>query len=99
MNSLESFVEEMLRIEMPKEILISSLLKQVEEQPMPSMEKPAAPFDYATNLHGLTFDYAEEKVTIAYKVVDNLYPPVTVSFIAFEVLLEGLALCRRKKKW
>lgn len=99
MDSLHSFIEEMLKEEIPKEPVLEALLKLLDEQPMPSLESARCEFDYKTKLHGIIIDYQKKEVSLNYLVVESLVPTYTLSFEAFEVILEGLLSCRRKRKW
>ena len=45
------------------------------------------------------YDYDKGEVTISYRVVDDMYPSRLMSFENFRVILEGLLVCRRNKKW
>lgn len=89
----------MLKDEIPKELFLNGLLEDMNYQPLPSLEKAKAGFDKSSNLHTLTFDYEKKEVHIGYKVVPELYEPKIVSFQIFEVIIEGLLVCRRKSKW
>ncbi len=99
MESLESFIEEMLEQEIPKEIFLNGLLTDLSEQALPSAEKLQTGFDKTSNLHGLTYDYENRQVTISYKVIPKLHPPTTISFDVFGIIVEGLICRRRKNKW
>ncbi|MDU5734410.1 MAG: hypothetical protein E6Z90_04375 [Veillonella sp.] len=85
MDSLRSFMDEMLNDQGRKEGFISDLLGNLKNQP--------------SNLHGIFYDYDKSEVTITYKVVPDMYQPYTLSFIQFEAVLEGLLTLRRNQKW
>lgn len=99
MDSLESFVREMLDSDQPKELFLQELLKDLEEQQMPSLEQAKRGYARESNLHGINYDYETQEVTVAYRVVPDLHPSKTVAFAYFETIVEGLLCCRRKRKW
>lgn len=99
MDALDSFIEEVLNDDVRREGLLSDMLAHLESQPLPSEEQLRTGFTDSTQRHGVYYDYDKQEVTIAYRVVDNMYPDRTMSFANFRVILEGLIVCRRNKKW
>lgn len=99
MSVLDSFVEEMLQSEVPKTVLINRFIHGLEVQKPPQFKVPAPKYTFESNLHGLIYDYSQKTVTISYKVTHSVYADMTVSFMTFRALLEGLAICIRMQKW
>ena len=93
MDSLRSFMDEMLNDQGRKEGFISDLLGNLKNQPIQTG------YTTMSNLHGIFYDYDKSEVTITYKVVPDMYQPYTLSFIQFEAVLEGLLTLRRNQKW
>ena len=89
MSVLDSFTEEMLQSELPKRVILERLTHGLE------VEKPPQ----FANLHGFRYDYQNQTVTISYKVAHGLHDDMTVSFMTFRVILEGLGVCIRMQKW
>ena len=99
MDSLRSFMDEMLNDQGRKEGFISDLLGNLKNQPIPTLEQAQTGYTTVSNLHGIFYDYDKAEVTITYKVVPDMYQPYTLSFIQFEAVLEGLLTFRRNQKW
>lgn len=99
MSVLDNFVEEMLQPEVPKRVLIERMLRGLTVEKPPRFVIPAPRFTFESNLHGLVYDYQKKEVTISYKVADAAYEDMTVSFLTFKALLEGIAVCIRMQKW
>ena len=99
MHTLDSFTNEMLQPEITKERLIHQMLCGLDTVRKPEFQVPAPAHTYESNLHGVDYDYEKKRVTIYYTVINNMYEPVSVSFETFRIILEGLALCIRQKKW
>ena len=98
MSVLDSFVEEMLQPEVPKRVLLERLLQGLEKEKPPQFKIPAPAYTFESNLHGLIYDYQKKEVTIHYKVAPAVYEDLTVSFMTFKALLEGIAICIRMQK-
>ncbi len=98
MDSLETFTEEMLS-SAKGERFLQTLLQNLEVRPIPSLEKTLCGYDFISNLHGIRFDYEQKEVSIAYRVIEHMYPDRVVTFALFEAILEGILCCRRKRKW
>lgn len=99
MDSLHSFIDEMLTEQISKESFLTDLLNRLETQPIPTMEEARTGFATKSSLHGISYDYDKQRVTLSYLVVPNMYEPYTLSFSQFAVVVEGLLSCRRKKRW
>lgn len=99
MHTLDSFINEMLQPEIAKERLIQQMLRGLDIVRKPEFQVPAPAHTYESNLHGVDYDYEKKMATIYYTVIDSMYEPVSVSFDTFQIVLEGLALCIRQKKW
>ena len=99
MDSLRSFMDEMLNDQGRKEGFISDLLGNLKNQPIPTLEQAQTGYTTVSNLHGIFYDYDKAEVTISYKVVPDMYPPYTLSFVQFQAVLEGLLTLRRNQKW
>lgn len=99
MSVLDNFVEEMLQQEIPKMPLLERMLRGLTKERIPKFSVPPSKYTFESNLHGLSYDYQNKKVSIYYKVAESLYPEFTVSFDTFRVILEGLAVCIRQQKW
>ena len=99
MDSLDSFMEEMLADQGRKEGFLSDLLENLKTQPIPTLEQAKTGFTTMSNLHGVYYNYDTHEVTISYKVVPDLYADHTMRFPHFEVVLEGLIACRRNQRW
>ncbi|MCF0155444.1 MAG: hypothetical protein HUJ84_07030 [Veillonella sp.] len=99
MDSLDSFIEELLNDESRREGLINDMISHLKDQPIPSMEQLQTGFTDSTPLHGIYYNYDEHTVKISYRVVDDMYPDRIMSFENFRVVLEGLLVCRRNRKW
>lgn len=99
MSVLDSFVAEMLQPEVPKTVLISRMLKGLAVEKPPQFKVPAPKYTFESNLHGVIYDYQKKEVTLSYKVASFVYDDMTLSFAAFQVVLEGLAVCIRMQKW
>ena len=80
MDSLRSFMDEMLNDQGRKEGFISDLLGNLKNQPIPTLEQAQTGYTTVSNLHGIFYDYDKAEVTISYKVVPDMYPPYTLSF-------------------
>ena len=61
------------------------------------MEQAQTGYTTVSNLHGIFYDYDKAEVTISYKVVPDMYPPYTLSFVQFKPVLEGLLTLRRNQ--
>ena len=90
MDSLRTFMDEMLDDQGRKEGFISDLLANLKTQPIPTLEQAQTGYTTVSNLHGIFYNYDASEVTITYKVVPDMYAPYTMSFRQFEVVLEGL---------
>ena len=99
MDSLRTFMDEMLDDQGRKEGFISDLLANLKTQPMPTLEQAQTGYTTMSNLHGIFYNYDTSEVTISYKVVPDMYAPYTLTFRQFEVVLEGLLTSRRNLKW
>lgn len=99
MDSLRTFMDEMLDDQGRKEGFISDLLANLTTQPIPTLEQAQTGYTTVSNLHGIFYNYDASEVTISYKVVPDMYAPYTMSFRQFEVVLEGLLTSRRNQKW
>ena len=99
MSVLDNFVEEMLQPEVPKRVLIERMLRGLAVEKPPRFVIPALRCTFESNLHGLVYDDQKKEVTISYKVADAAYEDMTVSFLTFKALLEGIAVCIRMQKW
>ena len=99
MDSLRTFMDEMLDDQGRKEGFISDLLANLKTQPIPTLEQAQTGYTTVSNLHGIFYNYDASEVTISYKVVPDMYAPYTMSFRQFEVVLEGLLTSRRNQKW
>ena len=99
MDSLRTFMDEMLDDQGRKEGFISDLLANLKTQPIPTLEQAQTGYTTVSNLHGIFYNYDASEVTISYKVVPDMYAPYTMSFRQCEVVLEGLLTRRRKQKW
>lgn len=99
MTVLDRFIEEMLQPEMPKTAFIEKLIHALTVQRPPRFEIPAPPYTFASNLHGLQYDYVRREVRLVYKVVPSIYADTVLPFTTFRVILEGLAVCIRMQKW
>ena len=99
MDSLRSFMDEMLNDQGRKEGFISDLLGNLKNQPIPTLEQAQTGYTTMSNLHGIFYDYDKAEVTISYKVVPDMYEPYTLSFVQFQAVLEGLLTLRRNQKW
>ena len=99
MDSLRSFMDEMLNDQGRKEGFISDLLGNLKNQPIPTLEQAQTGYTTMSNLHGIFYDYDKSEVTITYKVVPDMYQPYTLSFIQLEAVLEALLTLRRNQKW
>ncbi len=97
-DSLTTFCQEMLE-STEGDRLLKELLAEVEVATLPSLEKTRQGYDYISKLHGISFDHEGKEVTIAYRVVGELYEPVTIPFIVFSMLVQGLQIERRNLKW
>ena len=93
MDSLRSFMDEMLNDQGRKEGFISDLLGNLKNQPIPTLEQAQTGYTTMSNLHGIFYDYDKSEV------VPDMYQPYTLSFIQFEAVLEGLLTLRRNQKW
>ena len=83
-----------------KEGFISDLLGNLKNQPNSKhWSKLKLVNTTVSNLHGIFYDYDKAEVTISYKVVPDMYPPYTLSFVQFQAVLEGLLTLRRNQKW
>lgn len=98
LDSLENFVLEMRDSANPERFL-KILLSELAEPPIPTLDRALTGYDHMSNLHGIKYDYDVNEVYIEYRVVSDLYEPKKVSFAYFEAVLEGILVCRRKKKW
>ena len=87
MDSLRSFMDEMLNDQGRKEGFISDLLGNLKNQPIPTLEQAQTGYTTVSNLHGIFYDYDKAEVTISYKVVPDMYPPYTLSFVQFLSLI------------
>ena len=99
MDSLRSFMDEMLNDQGRKEGFISDLLGNLKNQPIPTLEQAQTGYTTVSNLHGIFYNYDKAEVTISYKVVPDMYPPYTLGFVQFQAVLEGLLTLRRNQKW
>ena len=99
MDSLRTFMDEMLDDPGRKEGFISAFLANVKTQPIPTLEQAQTGYTTMSNLHGIFYNYDTSEVTISYKVVPDMYAPYTLTFRQFEVVLEGLLTSRRNLKW
>lgn len=98
MDSIDTLINEIME-RTDGEIKVKNMLRIMEKPPMPALENIMTGFDFLTELHGIKFDWEDEKVTIAYRVIDDLYPTKTISFERFKILSEGILVCKRRKKW
>ena len=73
MDSLRSFMDEMLNDQGRKEGFISDLLGNLKNQPIPTLEQAQTGYTTVSNLHGIFYDYDKAEVTISYKVVPTIY--------------------------
>lgn len=99
MSVLDSFTEEMLQSELPKRVILERLTHGLEVEKPPQFAIPAPKYTFETNLHGFRYDYQHQTVTISYKVAHGLHDDMTVSFMTFRIILEGLGVCIRMQKW
>lgn len=99
MSVLDSFVDEMLQPEVPKTVLINRMIKGLAIEKPPQFKVPAPKYTFESNLHGLIYDYQQQRVTLSYKVAHSVYEDMEMSFITFRAILEGLAVCIRMQKW
>ena len=99
MDSLRTFMDEMLDDQGRKEGFISDLLANLKTQPIPTLEQAQTGYTTVSNLHGIFYNYDASEVTISYKVVQDMYAPYTFRVRQFEVVLEGLLTSRRNQKW
>lgn len=99
MSVLDNFTEEILQSELPKTVLLDKMIRGLDTEKPPRFEVPAKKLTFESNLHGFLYDYQAKTVTVSYRVTQNMYPDMTVSFRTFRVLLEGLAVCIRMQKW
>ena len=81
----------MLQSELPKRVILERLTHGLEVEKPPQFAIPAPKYTFETNLHGFRYDYQNQTVTISYKVARGLHDDMTVSFMTFRVILEGLA--------
>ena len=95
MDSLRTFMDEMLDDQGRKEGFISDLLANLKTQPIPTLEQAQTGYTTMSNLHGIFYNYDTSEVTISYKVVPDMYAPYTLTFRQFVVVLEGLLTSRR----
>ena len=98
LDSLENFVLEMRESAKPERFL-NTLLAELAEAPIPTLDRALTGYDHMSNLHGIKYNYETNEVTVEYRVVSDLYEPKTISFSYFEAVLEGILVCRRKKIW
>ena len=99
MDALDSFMQEILNDDVRREGLLHDMIDHLQNQPLPSAEQLTKGFTDTTQRHGVYYDYDKGEVTISYRVVDDMYPSRLMSFENFRVVLEGLLVCRRNKKW
>lgn len=101
MSVLDSFVNEMLQPEDPrgKRVFLERLTRALDVEKPPQFKIPAPAYTFESTLHGLVYDYTHRNVRLAYKVTHSVYPDMTVSFMTFRVILEGLGVCIRMQKW
>ena len=99
MDSLDTFIEELLMDEGNREGLLNDMISHLKEQAIPSLEQLKTGYTDNTQLHGVYYDYDKKEVTISYRVVPDLHPDRVMSFSNFQVILEGLLVCRRHKRW
>lgn len=100
MDSLHSFIDEMLLdSDTKKDIFLEALLKDIKQQPIPTLKQAQSGFTVSSHLHGIRMNYESHEVTIVYKVVPDLYEDYIVNFAQFAVIVEGLITCRRKQRW
>ena len=64
MDSLRSFMDEMLNDQGRKEGFISDLLGNLKNQPIPTLEQAQTGYTTMSNLHGIFYDYDKSEVTI-----------------------------------
>ena len=99
MSVLDNFVEEMLEQTIPKGSLIEQMLRALDSEKPPRFKIPIEKYTFKTGQHGLMYDYQAKTVSIVYVVADGMYPDITVSFLTFRALLEGISICIRQQKW
>lgn len=97
-DSVDTFIAEMLE-STSVDRQIAKIRKEWAEPSIPTLSLVREGFHVTTNQHGFYFQRNDETVTITYRVVDHLYPEVTLSYERFDVLLEGIVSVYRKKKW
>lgn len=97
-DSLTTFCQEMLE-STDGNRLLKELSSELITPSLPSLEKARQGYDYISKLHGISFNHEEKTVTVAYRVIGDLYESVTVPFLVFSLLLQGLEEERRRLKW
>ncbi len=97
-DSLTTFCQEMLE-STDGDRLLKELSAELVTPSLPSLEKTRQGYDFVSKLHGISFNHEGQEVTISYRVIGELYESVTVPFIVFSLILQGLEVKRRHLKW